>query len=45
MSSYNQPVCPKCGSKQILYQVRTDSYLCRRCGASTPKFMMINVEK
>jgi ribosomal protein L37AE/L43A len=27
-----QPQCPKCGSKVVLYRVRTDDYLCRRCG-------------
>lgn len=27
-----QPVCPKCRSKVILYRKRTDDYLCRRCG-------------
>ena len=42
MSQFNQPVCPKCGSKQILYQVRTNSYLCRRCGELTPKDKMVN---
>jgi ribosomal protein L37AE/L43A len=33
----NQPVCPKCGSKQILYRVRTNDYLCRRCGNTFKK--------
>ncbi len=27
-----QPVCPKCGSKVVIYRVRTNDYLCRRCG-------------
>lgn len=27
-----QPQCPKCKSKVILYRKRTDDYLCRRCG-------------
>ena len=32
-----QPKCPKCGSKQVLYRVQTDTYLCRRCGEVFPK--------
>lgn len=24
--------CPMCGSSVVLYRVRTDDYLCRRCG-------------
>jgi len=27
-----QPKCPNCGSKQILYRVKSNTYLCRRCG-------------
>ena len=28
----NQPICPKCESKNIIYQARGNNYLCRRCG-------------
>jgi len=27
-----QPICPACGSAQILYRSMVRSFLCRRCG-------------
>lgn len=30
MNNWQQ--CPRCGQKNILYQLRTNTYLCRRCG-------------
>lgn len=39
-----QPKCPDCGSKTILYRVRTDSYLCRRCGKAFPRNGGVKVE-
>ncbi len=27
-----QPICPKCDSKNILYKKKSDNYWCRRCG-------------
>jgi ribosomal protein L37AE/L43A len=26
------PTCPKCGRKNILYRIRTNTFLCRTCG-------------
>lgn len=31
------PRCPVCGSAQVLYRLRPDSYLCRRCGHQWPR--------
>lgn len=28
----HKPKCPKCGRSQILYRVKTDTFLCRLCG-------------
>jgi hypothetical protein len=33
----DKPICPKCGSKQIIYRVTMDSYLCRVCGEQFPR--------
>ncbi|MBA7545032.1 hypothetical protein ES705_37394 [subsurface metagenome] len=27
-----QPICPKCGSKNIIAQIKTGKLTCRRCG-------------
>lgn len=32
-----QPICPKCKSKNVLYRKRENNYLCRRCGELFPK--------
>lgn len=36
MTGTAQPVCPSCQSLNIVYRVRGDTYLCRRCGQSWP---------
>jgi ribosomal protein L37AE/L43A len=33
----NKPKCPQCDSLTIIYRVRANDYLCRRCGHSWPK--------
>jgi len=27
-----QPICPKCGSKNIMARIKTSKLYCRRCG-------------
>jgi ribosomal protein S27AE len=27
-----QPICPKCNSKNIMARIKTDELYCRRCG-------------
>jgi len=27
-----QPICPKCGSKNIIAKIKTGELTCRRCG-------------
>ena len=41
MKHYNQPICPKCGSKTIIYRITTNDYLCKRCGELTPKSQIV----
>lgn len=28
----SKPVCPRCGSRQVLYRQREPNYWCRACG-------------
>ena len=37
--------CPQCGSWQVVARVKTNDYLCRRCGESTPKDKMVNMRE
>lgn len=41
----NQPICPKCNGKQVLYKKRANEYWCRRCGEEWKKSDLTNIEK
>jgi len=32
MKKKEQPICPKCGSKNIMARIKTGELWCRRCG-------------
>ena len=33
----SKPICPECKCETIYYRSKTNTYLCRRCGATWPK--------
>lgn len=37
--------CPKCGGKVIIYRVKTNDYLCRRCGEIFKNEESIGIKK
>ena len=37
-----QPICPKCHSKTVVYRERDRTILCRRCGHRGPQDEFVN---